>query len=154
MKNLKPISLDRKIEDRESDVKSENVSYNRIFPATLSTSSFVRLYILHLLSNKDAYYGKELIDEIERKLGKSWRPSHGMVYPMLREMEKRGLLKAEWTNGDKKTTRIYRITDLGIKALEDELATKRNMFTDSYNLIVKVLEELYGVSRPRLLNVK
>lgn len=149
MKNLEAIPLDNDI-----DVKLENVSYNRVFPATMSTSSFVRLYILHLLSNKETYYGKELIDEIERKLGQHWRPSHGMVYPMLRELEKNGYLNAEWTNGDKKTTRIYKITDLGIEALREELETKRNMFTDSYNLIVNVLEDLYDVSRPKLLNVK
>lgn len=138
----------------KSSVKTESVNYSRIFPSKMSTTSFVRLYILHLLSSKESYYGKELIDEIERKLGKSWRPSHGMVYPMLRDLEKKGLLIAKWADGDKKTTRMYKITKFGREVLAYELDTKRNMFTDSYNLIVMALEELYDVSRPKLLNVK
>lgn len=134
--------------------KNTPTNYNRIFPSTMSTSGFIRLYILFLLSKKTSSYGKELIDEIENRFGARWRPSHGMMYPILRDMENDNLIIGEWEDPIKKTKKFYKITELGYQTLQQELINKENMFIDSYNIINKIMADLYKSTRPAMLNVR
>ena len=77
---------------------------NRQFPSKISTTSFVKLYILHLLKDKD-YYGNEIIEEIKVRLDNKWEPSPGMVYPLLRELEGEGYVTGRWEEPDKRSKR-------------------------------------------------
>ncbi len=116
---------------------------SRQFPSTISTTAFVRLYILHLLREK-SYYGNELIEEIKTRLDYKWEPSPGMVYPMLRKLEADGHIKGTWDEPNKRSIRRYNITDKGLdyydvlvlksrKALEDSLVIVSNALKDIYN---------------------
>jgi len=89
---------------------------NRQFPSKISTTQFTKLYILHLLIEKD-YYGNELIDEIKRRVDYKWEPSPGMIYPLLRNLESNNYIVGWWEEPDKKSIRHYRITDEGIEAI-------------------------------------
>lgn len=139
-------------EQPKMNVTYDAPKYNRIFPSKMSTTSFLEIYILHLLSSNKHYYGKELLDEIEATFGSKWKPSHGMLYPLLRELEKKKLIKGNWEDPSKKTKKLYKITKAGLEALEREKADKENMFIDSYNMVVKILNVLYGHSKPYLIN--
>ena len=142
----------KQIELEMSEVTYDSPKYNRIFPSKMSTSSFLELYILFLFQNKKEYYGKEIMDEIESRFGSKWKPSHGMMYPLLRELESKKYIKGYWEDARKKTKKIYKITKAGNEHLEDELRSKENMFIDSYNMIVRILNDLYGHSKPYLIN--
>ena len=133
-------------------VSFDSPKYNRIFPSKMSTTSFLELYILFLFEHKKEYYGKELMDEIESRFGSKWRPSHGMLYPLLRELENKGYIVGKWEDPSKKTKKIYKITKQGKSALNNELRSKENMFIDSYNMIIKIMNDLYGHSKPYLIN--
>lgn len=139
-------------EQPKMNVSYDTPKYNRLFPSKMSTTSFLEIYILFLLSNKKDYYGKEILDEIESRFGSKWKPSHGMLYPLLRDLEDKKLIKGRWEDNTKKTKKTYKITKAGLEALSKEITLKENMFIDSYNMIVKILNDLYGHSKPYLIN--
>ncbi|WP_223375910.1 PadR family transcriptional regulator [Schnuerera sp. xch1] len=117
---------------------------NRQFPSKISTTSFVKLYILHLLKDK-SYYGNEIIEEIKVRLENKWEPSPGMVYPLLRELEKEGYVKGSWEEPDKKSIRRYKLTDSGYKHYKVILLQNKQVFEDSLSIVQNVLEDLYSV---------
>lgn len=53
---------------------------------------FTRFYILKLLKDKPMT-GKEIIDEANRQSEGAWRPSPGLIYPLLGRILKRGLIE-------------------------------------------------------------
>lgn len=134
----------RKIKTKSDDQLEFKGQYNRLFPAKISTTSFLTLYMLFLFEKKDSFYGKELIDEINKRFEGRWKPSHGIVYPMLRKLEEGGLLIGAWEdNSDKKIKRLYTITPLGKATFKKELVTHEEVFVDSYNMMVQILSDLY-----------
>lgn len=77
----------------------------------------LRLFLLYLLS-EGARHGYQLLKDIERKTGGTYRPSPGMVYPNLAALEEAGYVKAEEDEG----RRVYYLT----KAGEGILRNKRH----------------------------
>lgn len=119
-------------------------TYNRLFPMKISTNTFITIYTLHLLKNRGGLYGKEIINAIEDRFKGKWKPSHGLVYPILRELEAEGLVKGKWEGeGSKKTTRVYKITKLGLKAYEEEKDRHEDLFTQSFLLMETLMGDLY-----------
>lgn len=124
-----------------SNFKSER---NRQFPSKISTTSFVKLYILHLLKEK-SYYGNEIIEEIKSRLHSKWEPSPGMVYPLLRELEEEGYVTGWWEEPDKRSIRRYRLTDDGYKHYQIILLQYKSSFEDSLSIVKSVLKDIYGM---------
>ncbi|WP_077367572.1 PadR family transcriptional regulator [Anaerosalibacter sp. Marseille-P3206] len=116
---------------------------NRQFPSKLSTTSFVKLYILHLLREK-SYYGNEIIEEIKQRLDNKWEPSPGMVYPLLRDLEDQGYIIGWWEEPDKRSIRRYRLTDEGYKHYKVILLMYKPIFEDSLHITKTVLKDIYG----------
>lgn len=117
---------------------------NRQFPSTISTTAFVKLYILHLLKDKP-YYGNEIIDEIKSRLDYKWEPSPGMVYPLLRELESEGYIIGSWEEPDKRSIRRYKLTDEGYKHYQVILLQYKPTFEDSLYIVQNVLKDIYGI---------
>ncbi|WP_427338718.1 PadR family transcriptional regulator [Caloranaerobacter sp. DY30410] len=116
---------------------------NRQFPSKISTTSFVKLYILHLLREK-SYYGNEIIEEIKRRLNFKWEPSPGMVYPLLRELEENGYITGWWIEPDKRSIRKYRITDEGFEHYKRIKLLYESIFMDSLDIIKCILADIYN----------
>lgn len=115
---------------------------NRQFPTKISTTSFVKLYILHLLTEK-SYYGNEMIDEIKTRLENKWEPSPGMVYPLLRELETEGYILGWWQEPDKRSIRHYRITDEGFEHFKKIKLIYKGDFEESMTIIKNTLLDIY-----------
>ncbi|TFF96891.1 PadR family transcriptional regulator [Candidatus Thorarchaeota archaeon] len=76
----------------------------------------VTLAILALLSKRRAY-GYEAVKLLDKKMS-FLALEQGTVYPLLRRLEKRELLKSEWDYEDPtKPKKYYAVTDEGLKAL-------------------------------------
>ncbi|MEM3736738.1 MAG: PadR family transcriptional regulator [Candidatus Bathyarchaeia archaeon] len=73
---------------------------------------FSRFYILHLLREKGPMTGKEIIDEAERRSEGLWRPSPGLVYPLLGRLLSDELI--EETEGGR-----YTLTGKGAEVLKE-----------------------------------
>ncbi len=119
---------------------------SRQFPSSIGTTQFVRLYILHLLIER-SHYGKELIDEIGMRLGGNWKPSPGMVYPMLFRLESEGYIYGSWTEPEKRAIKRYRITKEGEKYYRKSKLQLEPMFNQAANLIDLALKDLYKKRR-------
>ena len=117
---------------------------NRQFPTKLSTTSFVKLYILHLLTEK-SYYGNEIIEEIKIRLQNKWEPSPGMIYPLLRELESEGHILGWWQEPDKRSIRYYRITDSGYEHYKKIKLINKANFEDSMTIIKNTLSDIYKI---------
>ena len=115
----------------------------RQFPTKIGTTSFVKMYILHLLNEK-SYYGNMIKDEIKLRLNNRWEPSPGMIYPLLRELETEGYIEGTWDEPDKRSIRRYRITDEGIKHYKVLLLQNKSSFEDSLLIVKNVLKDIYG----------
>jgi len=71
---------------------------------------FSRFYVLSLLSERPMT-GKEIMDETEKRSGGAWRPSPGLVYPLLSRLQAEGLVE--------ETEEGYIITRKGRLVLEN-----------------------------------
>ena len=100
-----------------------DISYSIYMEMTGHFKGFLKIHILKLISEKPSS-GYGLMNSIEEISGR--RPSAGSIYPLLKDLEKRGLIEAQHKN--KKTN--YVITDKGKKALE-ELRKRRKDFLES-----------------------
>jgi len=53
---------------------------------------FSKYYVLHLLKEKPMT-GKEIMDEVEKRSAGVWKPSPGLVYPLLGRLQKQGFIE-------------------------------------------------------------
>jgi DNA-binding PadR family transcriptional regulator len=74
----------------------------------------LRFVILRLIAEKPSY-GYEIIKQIEERLGGSYAPSPGVVYPTLTLLEELGYVTVSVGDGTKK---LHTVTDEGKTALE------------------------------------
>ncbi|MDL2236280.1 PadR family transcriptional regulator [Christensenellaceae bacterium OttesenSCG-928-K19] len=83
--------------------------------------------ILSVLSQmKQPKYGYSLVQVLEQK-GMSIEA--GTLYPLLRRLEKQGLLKSEWQTDSNKPRKYYSLTTLG-SDVYGELCTQWNKLVD------------------------
>lgn len=120
----------------------KNKERNRHFPSKISTTQLVKLYMLHLLSQR-SHYGNELIDEIRTRMDNKWEPSPGMIYPLLRELESNNYINGWWKEPDKRSIRHYRITDDGLEYYNIIKRVYESVLLDSLTIIQNTLKDIY-----------
>jgi len=64
---------------------------------------FSRFYVLHLLKENGPMTGKMIMDEAEKKTNGVWKPSPGLIYPLLGRLLTSGLIE-ETHNGKQQIT--------------------------------------------------
>lgn len=73
------------------------------------------IVVLAVLSQMDtARYGYSLIQQLAEK---GLEIEEGTLYPLLRRLEKQGLLESEWEIGESRPRKYYRISALGREVL-------------------------------------
>lgn len=71
--------------------------------------------VLAVLSQMEtARYGYDLIRQLA---GRGLDIEEGTLYPLLRRLEKQGLLESEWEMGKARPRKYYRISEMGRKVL-------------------------------------
>ena len=99
------------------------------------------MYLLHSLQKKPKS-GYEIISEIKEKTEGTWVPSKGTIYPLLRQLEKGGLIKIKTTENRSKN--IFEITPKGKKIIlnvKKQGETMMKKFMKFRNLIIDMIEE-------------
>ena len=94
------------------------------FRGRVFDSGDLRFVILRLIAEKPSY-GYEIIKEIEERLGGSYAPSPGVVYPTLTLLEELGYVTVSVGDGTKK---LHTITAEGAAALEANKAAIDALF--------------------------
>jgi DNA-binding PadR family transcriptional regulator len=83
----------------------------------------LRHYILHKISQKPIH-GYEVIQDIDSKTEGAWKPGAGSLYPILKKLATEGLIKADASQTEEPTRRVYHITPKGL----EELAKSKELF--------------------------
>jgi PadR family transcriptional regulator, regulatory protein PadR len=121
---------------RPSDVFGGEIRRRDVFP----------LLVLHLLSHEPAY-GNRLIEQIEGITDGMISVNPNTMYPLLKELESRGLVDASWEHPDRRTRRFYAITPAGRREYK-RLRTEIEPFLDSVaRSVSQVKREIYGDSQ-------
>jgi PadR family transcriptional regulator PadR len=102
------------------------------------------LLVLHLISGSGggASYGNQLIEQIERLTHGVISLNPNTMYPLLRELEARGLVKGEWEHPEKRSRRLYRVTKSGraeYQRLREALEPFLDSIVESITLIKKAI---------------
>jgi DNA-binding PadR family transcriptional regulator len=92
-------------------------------PARMFAAGDLRYVILQLISEKPSH-GYEIIKSIQERLGGTYAPSPGIVYPMLTMLEEMGHATAVAEG----TRKLYSITEEGAKALAENKAVVDALF--------------------------
>ena len=123
---------------RPSDAFGGDIRRRDVFP----------LLVLHMLSREPGY-GNRLIEEIEGITQGAISVNPNTMYPLLKELEGRGLLDARWEHPDRRTRRYYSITPAGRREYK-RLRAEVEPFLESVVTSVSLLRaEIYGEESPR-----
>ncbi len=87
---------------RPSDVFGGDIRRRDVFP----------LLVLHLVAKEEAY-GNRLIEEIEAMTEGVISVNPNTIYPLLRELESKGMIEGRWEHPDRRSRRYYAITPAG-----------------------------------------
>jgi PadR family transcriptional regulator PadR len=118
---------------RPSDAFGGDIRRRDVFP----------LLVLHLLAREPAY-GNRLIDSIEKLTQGTISVNPNTMYPLLRDLEDRGLVDARWEHPDRRTRRYYSITPAGRREYK-RLKAEVEPFLDSVIRSVSLIRgEIYG----------
>ncbi len=107
------------------------------------TRGLLPIFVLHLLSEKP-HNGNDLVSEIAERTRKGWIPSTGGIYPLLRKLEKKGLVMGQWSDPEKRTQRLYALTEKGQAELVHLREGMRGRIVDAYRVLGLVIGELFG----------
>jgi len=94
--------------------------------------------ILSILIGGESY-GYQIIQRVREISGGTLEWSDNMLYPVLRRLEKGGLLHSQWRMSKQgRLRRYYRITELGRKEVESE----RHQWMSVHNVLSKLWKPL------------
>jgi len=108
---------------------------------------YVRLLVLAFLSRR-RLTGYDIMKEVRDKTLGFWRITPGGIYPALKELESRGLIKGDWEYKGKRRRRVYEITEMGRRTLSRILERHHRIVETIQTLIREVSLELLGVKLP------
>ena len=98
---------------------------------------------LHFLSEKPRY-GNEIMELLAEWTRGQWVANPGAVYPLLDELEDNGLIEGKWEDPDKRTVRVYQITEHGAQELERLKAIVRPKLKDTIRALQLIIDGLNG----------
>jgi PadR family transcriptional regulator len=101
------------------------------------------LLVLHYISEGPAY-GNQLMERIAEMTAGVLSVNPNTMYPLLRQLEERGLIEGKWEHPERRTRRFYTVTTAG-KREYDRLVEEVRPFLDSVqSSIDEIVREVYG----------
>ncbi len=104
---------------------------------------FIRYHVLEALSEKPMS-GSELMDQIEKHTGGTWKPSPGSIYPLLSYLQDNGYIKELPTDNGLKR---YELTPSG-KTLLEEQAKVRKKFREEAGFVTEPFFDKFFMKIP------
>lgn len=115
-----------------------DVSFNPFVANLFSQGGgLLPLIVLHLLREQPRY-GNELMSLISQMTADQWVANPGAIYPLMTELEDRGLVEGQWDDPRKRTVRIYHLTAKG----EREMKRVKAIVVPKLDQAVEVLQTL------------
>jgi PadR family transcriptional regulator PadR len=101
------------------------------------------LLVLHLIARGPSY-GNQLMERIAEMTVGVLSVNPNTMYPLLRELESRGLIEGRWEHPERRTRRYYSITDEGRREYERLLREVRPFLDSVASSIEQIVREVYG----------
>lgn len=113
------------------------------FTGELRRREVLPLLVLHFI-NDGPCYGNQLMDRISALTAGVLHINPNTMYPLLRDLEARGLIEGKWEHPDRRSRRYYSLTREG-RAEYDRLVEETRPFLDSLARSIKeMVREVYG----------
>ena len=95
-----------------------------VFGGEIRRRDLFPLLVLHLMRDEPVY-GNRLMGAIEEMTEGMISVNPNTIYPLLRDMEARGLIEGAWEHPDRRTRRFYSITEGRQRPSSSACATAR-----------------------------
>jgi PadR family transcriptional regulator len=118
---------------RPSDVFGGEIRRRDVFP----------LLVLHLI-RREPTYGNHLINGIEELTQGVISVNPNTMYPLLRELESKGMIEGKWEHPDRRTRRFYEMTKAGETEYRRLLAEVEPFLDSVIRSITLIKSEVYG----------
>jgi PadR family transcriptional regulator PadR len=113
------------------------------FTGELRRREVLPLLVLHLISEGPSY-GNQLMERIAGMTAGVLSVNPNTMYPLLRQLEERGMIEGRWEHPERRTRRYYSLTADG-RAEYDRLVEEVRPFLDSVKVSIdEIVREVYG----------
>jgi PadR family transcriptional regulator len=103
------------------------------------------LLVLHFMSEGPSY-GNALIERIDAVTAGVLHVNPNTMYPLLRQLESRGLVEGEWEHPERRSRRYYSLTSEGRKEYRRLVKDVRPFLDSIAKSIEEIVNEVYGGS--------
>ncbi|KAJ53140.1 DNA-binding PadR family transcriptional regulator [Clostridium tetanomorphum] len=118
-------------------VEREKEAVGQVF-----TKGLLPLYVLFIL-NLSPTNGNDIAHQIGERTNGLWIPSTGGIYPLLKKFEKQKLVEGKWDDSKKKMQKIYTLTEMGYKELDEKKDLLKNKIEEALKVFNTVYKDLY-----------
>jgi PadR family transcriptional regulator, regulatory protein PadR len=113
------------------------------FTAELRRREVLPLLVLHFIADSPSY-GNQLMERIAEMTAGVLSVNPNTMYPLLRQLESRGLIEGRWEHPERRTRRYYSITKAGTKEYRRLVEEVRPFLGAVQSSIDEILREVYG----------
>jgi PadR family transcriptional regulator len=113
------------------------------FTGELRRRAILPLLVLHLIAQGPSY-GNQLMDRIGAMTAGVLSVNPNTMYPLLRQLEGRGLIEGQWEHPERRSRRYYSLTDEG-RVEYARLVEDVRPFLDAVKVSIDgIVAEVYG----------
>jgi PadR family transcriptional regulator, regulatory protein PadR len=113
------------------------------FTGELRKREVLPLLVLHFIHNGPSY-GNQLMERISSVTEGVLSVNPNTMYPLLRQLESRGLIEGRWEHPERRSRRYYSLTDEGEQELERLVREVRPFLESIARSIDEIVDEVYG----------
>ncbi len=113
------------------------------FGGGLRRREVLPLLVLHYISEGPSY-GNQLMERISEVTAGVLSVNPNTMYPLLRQLESRGLIEGQWEHPERRSRRYYSITGDGREEYERLHAEVRPFLDSIARSIEEIVREVYG----------
>ena len=113
------------------------------FSGGLRRRDVLPLLVLHFISQGPSY-GNQLMERIAEMTAGVLNVNPNTMYPLLRQLEERGLIEGKWEHPERRTRRFYTATAKGKKEYAQLVEEVRPFLDSVQSCIDEIVREVYG----------
>jgi PadR family transcriptional regulator PadR len=113
------------------------------FSGELRRREVLPLLVLHLIAQGPSY-GNQLMERIAGMTEGVLSVNPNTMYPLLRRLEKQGLIEGQWEHPERRTRRFYSITKAGRGEYRRLVSEVRPFLESVAHSIEEIVAEVYG----------
>ena len=113
------------------------------FTGELRKREVLPLLVLHFIHNGPSY-GNQLMERISAVTEGVLSVNPNTMYPLLRQLEGRGLIEGSWEHPERRSRRYYSLTNEGEQELERLVREVRPFLESITRSIDEIVDEVYG----------